>query len=623
MTEQADTTMAAAEAADSSFKEVGRSKKSKRHKTTTEQKIAVKRTHVYTIRITFPAPRTKSAFNPITSTRILFKEMIKYDSTLTIVIPNDSKQISLSTDAIPATEAEFKKFFTVDAETTKGNKSQVIVGCHITSDRTLKEIKFDSTRTTTFMDWLKKEKIFIDADSLGVRKAVPIGYLFKLHHRLTNRSNLKELLSDELNDVVIDPNLAVELDPSLKDSQTEAMTNGDTFVPEPPPFELFQTEISYGRDKQRVKTEVLGIKCAIDKARLLKEFFSQIANPMEMEKKIGMFVPTGAVHLIGPEAYTNLLCVNNEFLQSITTVPMGDFQHETLEIPFSMDKDTDINQTTLSKLISEQPWCISVERSLTPNKVIFVTTKGQLQSARKWADEVFPELYKQHVADKLDVTTLQQIIPKRLDKPIVTEASQTYADKLKLRMTYSTSSTDKSRQFARPPRARVQKPTMTFDETSFPPLNATKPPNTATPTASSPTDSTESVSNTTLNTQSTAAPPTQPSYDYRAELKRMTEEIETSLKQKIENALTQLDERFEKKLKQIEQNVDQKLQQLEPLATAQVNLQTTQANQGRDIELITKNMDYLMKQVANIADRLKKFDLVPLNPTLSSSVGKS
>jgi len=103
----------------------------------------------------------------------------------------------------------------------------------------------------------------------------------------------------------------------------------------------------------------------------------------------------------------------------------------------------------------------------------------------------------------------------------------------------------------------------------------------------------------------------------------MTEEIETSLKQKIENALTQLDERFEKKLKQIEQNVEQKLQQLEPIATAQVNLQTTQANQGRDIELITKNMDYLMKQVANIADRLKKFDLVPLNPTLSSSVGKS
>jgi len=101
------------------------------------------------------------------------------------------------------------------------------------------------------------------------------------------------------------------------------------------------------------------------------------------------------------------------------------------------------------------------------------------------------------------------------------------------------------------------------------------------------------------------------------------DEIETSLKQKIETALTQLDERFEKKLKQIEQNVEQQLQQLGPIATAQVNLQTTQANQGWDIEQLTKNMDYLMKQVANIADRLKQFTLVPSNPTLSSSVGKS
>jgi len=192
--------------------------------------------------------------------------MIKYDSTLTIGLPNDSKPISLSTDAIPATENEFKKFFTVDAETTTGNKSQVIVGCYITSDRTLKEIKFNSTRTTTFMDWLKKEKIFIDMDLLGVRKRVPIGYLFKLHHCLTNCSNLKNLLSEELNKVVIDPNLAVKLDPSLKDTQMEVMTNGDTFIPEPPPFELYQTEISYGCDKQRVKTEVLGIKCSIKKA---------------------------------------------------------------------------------------------------------------------------------------------------------------------------------------------------------------------------------------------------------------------------------------------------------------------------------------------------------------------
>jgi len=56
MTETADTTMAASKAADSSFKEVTRAKKSKWLKVAPEQKIVVKRTHIYTIQITFPTP---------------------------------------------------------------------------------------------------------------------------------------------------------------------------------------------------------------------------------------------------------------------------------------------------------------------------------------------------------------------------------------------------------------------------------------------------------------------------------------------------------------------------------------------------------------------------------------
>jgi len=182
--------------------------------------------------------------------RTFFKEMIKYNSTLTIVVPNTTHHIALATDAITATETEFKKFFSIDMEMQmKGNKSQVIVSCYITSDRTLKEIKLDSMQTQKFLDWLKKEKIYADSDSLGVKKTATIGYLLKIHNCLTNRSTLKDSLLDELNLVVIDPELAVELDPSIKEKQTKAMSNGDIFVPEPPPFEIYQMEISYGRDK--------------------------------------------------------------------------------------------------------------------------------------------------------------------------------------------------------------------------------------------------------------------------------------------------------------------------------------------------------------------------------------
>jgi len=279
-----------------------------------------------------------------------------------------------------------------------------------------------------------------------MKKTVTVGYLLKLHPRLTNCSTLKELLIDKLDNVVLDPSLAVELDLALATKQTKAMSNGDMFIQKPPPFKIYQTEISCGCDKTRVKMEVLGLKCSIKHVQLLKEFLSQIANPMEMEKQIGMFVPTRAVHIIGPTAYTNLLCANNEFLDSITMVPVGDFQHKMLDIPFLLDTNTDIDQTTLYQRIHNQSWCIHVKQSLTPNKVILVTTKGQLTTAQKWTDKSLPLLYQQHISDKIDVTMLKDLTPWCLDKPTVMAASTTYADKLKLRLTCTPSSTAKPNQ---------------------------------------------------------------------------------------------------------------------------------------------------------------------------------
>jgi len=60
---------------------------------------------------------------------------------------------------------------------------------------------------------------------------------------------------------------------------------------------------------------------------------------------------------------------------------MGDFQHETLGIPFSMDESTDIEQITLQELIKEQDWCLNVNKTTTKNKVIITMTKPLLQKA--------------------------------------------------------------------------------------------------------------------------------------------------------------------------------------------------------------------------------------------------
>jgi len=123
-------------------------------------------------------------------------------------------------------------------------------------------------------------------------------------------------------------------------------------------------------------------------------------------------------------------------------------------------------------------------------------------------------------------------------------------------------------------------------------------------------------------TPTTATPPAQ-QYDYQAELTQITNKIENNLKAKLETALSQMDKQFAQKLQQIKHKVEEKIQRLDPITTAQTKLQTTQENQARDLKQITKNMNYLMAQVANIADRLKNFTNAFTSPTLSNSAGQS
>jgi len=118
------------------------------------------------------------------------------------------------------------------------------------SDRTVRDIKFDTTTQNKFIDWLAKEKIFLELDSLGISKTSTVGYLLKLHTRITNCTTLKELLLDELNDICIDANLAIELDPMLKDKQVEAMSNGNIFLPTPPVRSLLDGNQSWPRQSK-------------------------------------------------------------------------------------------------------------------------------------------------------------------------------------------------------------------------------------------------------------------------------------------------------------------------------------------------------------------------------------
>ncbi len=98
----------------------------------------------------------------------------------------------------------------------------------------------------------------------------------------------------------------------------------------------------------------------------------------------------------------------------------------------------------------------------------------------------------------------------------------------------------------------------------------------------------------TAPTQTTSSPP----FDYKAELKRITLEIETTLKSKLEAAIANL----QTSVDELEKKFDQKLSsQIDSLRSTQAD-KSTQESHSRELEEITKNLRYLINKVSLLVD---------------------
>jgi len=112
--------------------------------------------------------------------------MIKDEPSLVLRTATNDKQIDLAMATIPTGENEFKKFFRVSTtRNEKQSQTHVCIGCHVLSNCTLGNIKFRSNNGN-LLAWLKKAKIFIESDSLGLDRPVTIGYFTKISSAFTH-----------------------------------------------------------------------------------------------------------------------------------------------------------------------------------------------------------------------------------------------------------------------------------------------------------------------------------------------------------------------------------------------------------------------------------------------------
>jgi len=101
---------------------------------------------------------------------------------------------------------QFKQYFNCEWEKTGTTPHEkVILGCIINSNKTtLNNLKHE-TQPNSLLQWLRIEKVFLEADILGISKTKTIGYLTEIHPRAINQTNTKEKLLETLKTVILNP----------------------------------------------------------------------------------------------------------------------------------------------------------------------------------------------------------------------------------------------------------------------------------------------------------------------------------------------------------------------------------------------------------------------------------
>jgi len=161
----------------------------------------------------FPTPQDATKFNPVTAMNQLLHMMLKDKSSLVIHTPKNDKQVILATTPLLTGKTKFKKFFTVSTSriVTK-NQSNICIGGHVLSNRSLGQIQCQSN-DNHFLAWLKQTRIFIKSDSLGVDHPITIGYLTKIDPDLTNLVFFHDHLANQLMLIKVKDNTAIALAP--------------------------------------------------------------------------------------------------------------------------------------------------------------------------------------------------------------------------------------------------------------------------------------------------------------------------------------------------------------------------------------------------------------------------
>ncbi len=107
---------------------------------------------------------------------------------------------------------------------------------------------------------------------------------------------------------------------------------------------------------------------------------------------------------------------------------------------------------SLHEHLLRKPWFLRIE-SAGRKKILLVTTKTNLPEAREWIDDNLEPMIRRSIPPGVDPPP-SSLLPRRLDKPVYSATSQSYADILKKQFSLAPNATTDTADHNRPPRKR-------------------------------------------------------------------------------------------------------------------------------------------------------------------------
>jgi len=513
------------------------------------------------VRMIFQLPQNhRGTFNPTHKMKQLITELMRYDPTLAIKsLTDDDDALFPQFDKFPTKETDFEQYFVVHPIPKRPiYRNQITVGCCILSTKTISDIKKATTDQNTMMEWLKKQNIFIEVDSLGRKTIRTIGYLFFLHPHMTHHVSLKGIIREALTDIKISKEEVEEIDPNansfFKFSNDEMTGDTDIDIGEETddddkliniPFEIFHTGVGYSITTKRVATKALAIKCNVENGKILHELLLR----MQFDKNIfpsAQYIPVGMANLLGPEPYKQLIRQNNAYLQTMASIPILGFTDATLNYMIPVHNGTPGTTRTIREILMSTEWCTQIEPTQTPGRMLLLTTKSNLDTGRKWLDDNLTTIFQFYLPRNPDyVPDTENPTPHHGDIRPANTKLDSYADALRQSIIPPPQSA-KNTNYAKPPPHRApQDLTISYTKgaattTTTPQTTNTKEPKKRKSRTNDATSTTSEHSMETLQTQTTISTIAQLKQEVMATLRQELTQIIQNDVQQLQNDFTHL-----------------------------------------------------------------------------------